>query len=288
MINVGIDWVQVATKSTINRSQFEFIDTGNRSRQFSRIEEIYYDGIKLGVIESEPYSNIIDSNLKILKIENSVLYLENPFEIIDELLLGLNIKINNITRLDLYIDSDTVIDFEILKASSAIKYKGFKAIYYNDDQIQTCMIGKRSSGSQFVIYNKSKEINDNNKLHLKEYKKNVFKNREFIRYEVRLYSPVKKIINKETGEIKEIEYKKLREKEYLKQLIDTYLKRKIIIGGVDCYYLKSENVENLQLKYLPNKNVDKMVRLNQMIKNLIVNYGKENAFNLVKQLFNNH
>lgn len=134
-----------------------------------------------------PKSKILKRNLLILKVNNKFLYSQQFRAELDNLIEFLELKFNNVTRIDY------ALDFQFLRAGLTgtrfmellgnnkidLKYKGKKIIIYPTEHSKPpeyVRFGNHSSEFNIYIYNKTKELQNKKD---KPYIRDQWKNCEF-------------------------------------------------------------------------------------------------------------
>jgi len=136
-----------------------------------------------------PKSKILKHNLLILKVNNKFLYSQQFRAELDNLIEFLELKFNNVTRIDY------ALDFQFLRAGLTgtrfmellgnnkidLKYKGKKTIIYPTEHSKPpeyVRFGNHSSEFNIYIYNKTKELQEQKD---KPYIREQWKNCEFLK-----------------------------------------------------------------------------------------------------------
>lgn len=182
-----IDWLQVRFNVELptfsnNKKYFKLnnetfiLYTGNQSQNFSNVDDLYIKGEKVGTLQYNPRSTIIKDSIIILKIENELFYNETYLKYVDYCISVLKWKYEGITRIDIARDciNYDLIPFvkthyhstELRLPTYSIKKVGKTKLYPYDE---TMYLGSKSSGKHIKIYDKSKELKNNNKRHIKAF-----------------------------------------------------------------------------------------------------------------------
>lgn len=136
----------------------------------------------------EPKSKILKHNLLILKVNNKFLYSQQFRAELDNLIEFLELKFNNVTRIDY------ALDFQFLRAGLTgtrfiellgkniidLKYKGKKTIIFpsnHNEPPEYVRFGNHSSEFNVYIYNKTRELQEKKD---KPYIRDQWKNCEFL------------------------------------------------------------------------------------------------------------
>lgn len=228
-----IDWLQLRFELEIptffNKQYFQlnkesFIQyTGNQSMNFYNVDNLFIKSEKVGTIQYNPRSNIIKANMVILKIENELFY-NNTFQYyINYIIDVLKWNLKGITRIDIASDftNKNIISFlkeyyhktELKLPNYKIKKVGKNNIYI-DKNGNTVYVGSKDSDKYIRVYDKSKELKESNKRHIKTFYRHNhidYNNTKIERYELCLRS-------KKT---KNIDVRKLANQKYLNEILKT-------------------------------------------------------------------
>lgn len=214
--NVGCDWLQVYCMGGVSSKGVYDIKYLNYStRHFKYVAEIYRRSELLGTIAFCPLSSILNPLGCLLKLDNRVLYVYNPFKLLKEILDGLKLNLINITRLDLFRDFNTFkygynpenlirrfLNGEVIKSGQAnFKVQGFTKYL---PTFQYLRFGSNTSDFSAYLYNKYDELhNVKMKPYIIERAASLGVNTEkpFWRLEISLKSSQINVISKLTGEI---------------------------------------------------------------------------------------
>jgi hypothetical protein len=181
-----IDWLQLRFELEIptffNKQYFQlnkesFIQyTGNQSMNFYNVDNLFIKSEKVGTIQYNPRSNIIKANMVILKIENELFY-NNTFQYyINYIIDVLKWNLKGITRIDIASDftNKNIISFlkeyyhktELKLPNYNIRIRGKGKV---NELENTMYVGSKNSDKYIKVYNKSKELTESNKRHIKNY-----------------------------------------------------------------------------------------------------------------------
>jgi hypothetical protein len=172
----GIDWLQIcfkfiAEKRWLKSEYFEIKKEEGRTQHFGVITNVFYKGINCFNICSHPISNILPPDMLLLKVINEFLYREDWMKILELFQEEQNLKFNNLTRFDLYLDFNNFESFnspEILihKFVSDKVIKSNKGKFkimgnnLNKMQFEYLRFGQGTSEISTYLYNKSKELQE--------------------------------------------------------------------------------------------------------------------------------
>lgn len=207
------------------------------SRHYKKIEILYMGDFKLGILESQPHSSILDPQSGMLKIENKILYAVDSFNFINLTLEIFNLEIVSISRLDLALD---FVKFKNnLKPNMLIKRymnekllrngRGKFTIIGNQTNVQDVeylRFGSKSSDINIYLYNKTREMEE---VRYKEYiadrweKLENKNNNDIWRLEVSLSSQGLHYADEESGEIIKINYNLIQDENILKKLYQSLI-----------------------------------------------------------------
>lgn len=243
---ISIDWLSLYC----DFSEYQSRDDYNISimpystRQFKVVEEVIKNKEAIATIQRVPVSSVIRENTGIIKFNNRILYRKNAIEYVKEFLRRFKIKVLNISRIDICADFNSfdryenphsfIIDFivgDILKNgrcefSLAGDHSSFNVYNY-------FRVGKKTSDVVVYMYNKSKEMKDVKFKHYifeKWVKNGLYVTKDVWRLEVSISGRGREYIDKDTGEIKEIDlaaiYSPIGVSEIYHKFINHYFKFK--------------------------------------------------------------
>lgn len=199
-----LDWLQIHYRAEIptfkDKNYFQlnkdcFIKyTYSGSKNFLNVDELFINGVRVATIQHNPRSSVNNDNTIILKFENELFYSKSIAYYMDYINNILQWENRGVTRMDIAADTIKQAPYEFTKKyyhltglkTSTYKTKivGKAKPYINNG---TIYLGSKSSDKQIKIYNKSKELETNNKRHIKAYYKRNgidYKSNEVIRFEL--------------------------------------------------------------------------------------------------------
>lgn len=220
-----VDWLQLNIRNTGNgfklHPDFELVDLNKPNSIFAKLYEWRYKGEKIGLLQAEPHSAIIDKNTLILQVENKLLYNSGIGVIMQNYLACNNWEFKGFTRLDIAFDfnhfKDGLHPQEFIKqflsgqvrktdktkistVAESGEHEGLHLLQY-----EYIRFGSGKSDLTYYLYNKSKELLDvKDKPYIREKwlksgLKNVF---DVWRLEFRIRGNQKMIVDTFTGESK--------------------------------------------------------------------------------------
>jgi hypothetical protein len=174
---IGIDWLQLYVELPIDdivkNTYYDVILQSFQTRQFKKVYEIKTNGdrLPLATLAAEAHSNIMAKNTGVLKIENCCLYQNDLKSWVNNLLLKLNLKLLNVTRIDYFIDfqkflgdvtpTEFIKEFvsgNIIKmGKSKFQINGSVKKIFTYDYLK---FGSKTSEINYYLYNKSKELKE--------------------------------------------------------------------------------------------------------------------------------
>jgi len=210
---VGCDWLEFSAKGNLHidyeqeqqeledAPQIALLRLEGGTRHYKYRHQLYYDGILIAQINSKPHENsLLDKTLCNIKIHNEALYnygsdlLHDMFASLE----ALRIKVNNFTRVDLFIDSPENQVFKIPPSElsqslgKTIKFfgRGLPVSEYrnNDSQVMGWQAGKRTGSRMYRSYNKTLEIETSGKQYISKIHDQLFQDQQVWRFEVQLNS----------------------------------------------------------------------------------------------------
>ena len=178
---ISIDWLSLFCTGQIPSSvKYRFVETGDSSRQFSKIYKVFRKNKLFAVVQAYPRSKVLKPDALIVKFENYLLYETDAQVIIPDFLEDLGWQVNNISRLDICGDLQSfekgieITQFydRLMAHKYVFNNKCDCHCYFTSDLRNTyhgLTIGKRSSPVFTILYNKTKEMKDvKQKAHIVE------------------------------------------------------------------------------------------------------------------------
>jgi len=284
----NIDWKQLA----FTGERLDLIDKVAQIQDFqtSIFEKIasYPDhDHEMFNLSYEPKSKILKHNLLILKVNNKFLYSQQFRAELDNLIKFLELKFNNVTRIDY------ALDFQFLRAGLTgsrfmellgkniidLKYKGKKTIIYPSEHSKPpeyVRFGNHSSEFNVYIYNKTRELQEKkDKPYIREQWKNIefLENFPVFRLEIS-FKPdkTKFFLNKDN-------YNSFRN---LDNILNINFHKRIfnyLIKNKFRFYYTSGKKSMVDLFYLPETQEDSNVRM-------LVDYDLKGSDNYIRGVIN--
>lgn len=236
---ISIDWLSLYC----DFSEYEIRDDYDvnimpySTRQFKMIEEVIKDKEAVATIQRVPVSSVIKESTGIVKFNNRILYQKNVIEYVKEFLRRFKIKVLNISRIDICADfnefheyfnpHDFILDFVsgiILKNGRCDFTLSGEHAYSN--VYNYFRVGKKTSDVVVYLYNKSKEMRDvkfKHYVHDKWVKNGLDIKKNVWRLEVSISGRGREFIDKNTGEIKEIDLNSIYRPEGVAELFHTFI-----------------------------------------------------------------
>lgn len=221
-MTTALDWLQFSGYMDKDPSDSDFLKIKVQeygTRHFKKVAEVYdlRQNKKVAVLAWLPHSPAIPKNLVIVKISNSLLYQNYLVNYVLDLIDQLNIRFNNLTRIDICRDFQR-LDYRNLKPNNFIKSylrekyvkvrKSKGQVYFDNGgnlEFNYLKFGSAKSRICSYIYNKSKELAEvENKPHIREFWKNggIDETREDVwRCEFRIQNFDFLLTDTETGEV---------------------------------------------------------------------------------------
>lgn len=151
----------------ITRGSFQLRLTGNRTRFWNKVFEVYYNGESFGTLCAEPHNHKIKQpNEVFFKLDNHWNYLAEWFEAIENFARTFELSLSHFNRLDIATDGFNFLDpvrlyhkdfIELVgRADATVRRKGNKPVHgFN--------LGSMKSDKYVRVYNKQKEIEQHSK-----------------------------------------------------------------------------------------------------------------------------
>lgn len=231
---ISIDYLTLYVQLSIRRNidGFDFKVQKYNSKHFAKIAHIYIYNQKVGNLEYEPHSSILNSKAGLLKIENNILYQKDMFHIIDLILDYVGAKVISISRLDICADFEkfkhNLEPRKLIKNFMTEKYlrngRGKYTIIGNQKNVQDVeylRFGSKTSEVNVYLYDKTIEMeNVKHKAHIAELWKqnNLGKDNHVWRLEVSLKSQAMTYVDHETGEYFKVNLEHLKNDKFIKKL----------------------------------------------------------------------
>lgn len=219
---IHIDWLSCHGVGAVTRtafSRYRVENTGKSSANYKHVWDVVRleDNAKVGILLTDPFSNIIDAHSVHFKIENRELW-ENPHFVqeIKNIFADLDLTFKGLSRVDYCCDFDEFANRlkpqTLIENFLAMKYRKFGRTHYNlhGDQLthgqafSYIAFGKRTSGVMTYLYNKSLEMRQVvSKPYITAAAKACGINtaRDFWRLEISVNTNKVRIINSATGEV---------------------------------------------------------------------------------------
>lgn len=238
-----IDYLQVFLTGTKKGRSKRFIlkDLDRSTRLFEKVFLITdeKEKIKVGEMCCLPKSPILPAGSCSIKFDNELLYLKLfNYRYCERLFKALGCVYKSVTRLDICRDFQrfkTMLPAELIKGFDRDQYKCLsRAKYYeigdNDKNYkipQYLRMGKKSTGRQFYLYNKSLELKEvGDKEHIRKTWDEMGFNKEVDvwRLEISINKVGKNIVvHKDTGEMIKIELREIFSKSFISTVYDSGL-----------------------------------------------------------------
>lgn len=236
---ISIDWLSLYCDFSDYQSRDDYSVNlmPYSTRQFKVIEEIIKDKEAICTIQRVPVSSVIKEDTGIIKFNNRILYQKNVIEFIKEFCRRFKIKVLNISRIDICADFNMFQDFvnphDFIKyfVSGAILKNGrcdftLSGEHANSNVYNYFRVGKKTSDVIVYMYNKSKEMRDVKFKHYiydKWVKNGLDVKRDVWRLEVSINGRGRQFIDKDTGEIKEIDLNSIYRPEGVVEIFHTFI-----------------------------------------------------------------
>jgi hypothetical protein len=249
---INIDWLQINCKGILKLlPNYNYKILPYSTRVFKRITEVSHNNKILCTIASLPLSSVIPSDTNLIKFDNKVLYEFGFIDIVDTFVNQSGLKFKGITRIDLCCDFNY---FDINMTGSTF-IKNFVANKYyqkkrNNFKVQGrqeknnifeyLRLGSNTSIVSSYLYNKSRE------MQVCKFKQHIFDcwrlngldtNKDVWRLEFSLKSSQLEFINTDTGDIKNLTFKTLKNSNNINliyiYLYNTYFKFLIRNNSLD-------------------------------------------------------
>ncbi len=237
---LNIDWLTLSCSGGLESNdpnlvvERQYLDNGapRTSRQYGNLSKIYYKNQLIATTESEPHSQIIPANNVRVKIENRILYLRNTKNIVQNMLNALDLKFNQISRLDVAMDFqkfDNGLNPEnLIRRFVKNEYvkvgRGKFAIIGSQKVVQHrfeyMRWGSKSTGKQMYLYNKTNEFKETkDKRYIRElWEMEGLTGKDVWRLELSITGNQQKATDTSTGEFKNINLFKIFSPDFLEEL----------------------------------------------------------------------
>lgn len=209
---IGIDFLKVnllgalpftADEAEWTEGDFKFEHKGTGSKHFEAIFALFYKNVHMGNAEIFPRSTVLDKHAVLFKLENQLFYDGTDIrEFFEKMRKELGLQLNNITRLDVFLDSygfdngitlnhlDFLIDEGKVISNTRVKDKAKHGFKQGGRFITTGFSwGSRKSAKYLRIYNKTIELEGSGKQYIKKFHQlNGLGDRDVYRFEYELKS----------------------------------------------------------------------------------------------------
>ena len=236
---VNIDWLELNFTFTIptfrngqeyfNLTSNCFIEyTNTQSKFWANIDNLYIDDRLIGQVAYNSKQQP-ESNMLILKLENSLLYEKDYINYINYLINTVGMKYNHISRTDIAVDTvqQQIIPFlnvytkQFINRKNYIKLKSHAKLEpvelsKENGKFKSFYIGSRSSYKYIRIYDKTEELQTSQKKYIKHYWK-----KNNLDYQNNTVERVELVVNGRKA--KYIDYKQLTNPNYLASIMKTEL-----------------------------------------------------------------
>lgn len=243
---ISCDWLSVYCLSTnsingeighLTDEKFRFKQTQNSSRQFRYITNVYTEtGDLYAVIQTCPYSSIINPLGAIIKLHNRELYKHDFARRLQSFMRRYGFIYRNISRLDVAFDCNTFkkglharrIINRLVGGKLVKNHQGKARLEFdtsNPKMFQGITFGSSSSAVTVVLYNKTKELKEvKDKPYIRErWRKNgIDETREVWRVEIRIKPDATHLINTGTGELFRLEAEHLKMQHAIERVFFVY------------------------------------------------------------------
>jgi hypothetical protein len=187
---INLDWLSLTLRGAVaclkecpvgfRAGAFTFVVTDGSTRHYKHVANIQYKGAPWANICFAPHSAILPADSCSMKLENCVLYEEGLIDTFREFFTETGFKIQSIARLDIAFDFEkflngwTAQEFVNQLTNNQIQKKGRPAqfnTHYKGAVLTGCRWGSMASDRAFVLYNKTLELQNKNKVYITDYHK---------------------------------------------------------------------------------------------------------------------
>lgn len=107
---VAIDWLQFSAAGSVAQGSFTYtpVLTDAHNCIFSQVWEIRRGNETIATAQAAPLSNVVRSDLVVVKIENHILYTSELWQVVNSIILDFGLTPIGITRLDICADFQTL------------------------------------------------------------------------------------------------------------------------------------------------------------------------------------
>lgn len=247
--SIAVDWLQVYCEnsnygvidfSDIYSPYYSFVRQPCSSRQFEYIYNVYDSECELyAVVQSHPFSKIINKKGCIVKLANRELYKRNFSARFLDFLNIFQLKYKSISRLDVCFDCNAFVNgmtprkliSSLMKGSILKNNQGRAAIEFETHKVgqwQGIRFGSATSAVTTVLYNKTKELAEvKDKPYIRElwWLNGVDDTREVWRVEIRIKSDATNVVRTDTGEIFRLSPDSVRTDKLIEDVFFSYAKQ---------------------------------------------------------------
>lgn len=277
--SIACDWLQVYCESlhptgfafeSLNSEKYTFVRAECSSRQFRNVYNIYNSiGDHYAVIQSEPFSSILDVHGCVVKLANRELYKPDFTSVFIRFLSSHSLRYKSISRLDVAYDCNTFCSGMaprrlingLLKGSVLKNNQGHASLEFDTHKVgvwQGIRFGSGTSAVTAVLYNKTKELQD---VKDKPYIRDLWKlngiddTREVWRVELRIKADATHMVKLSTGEVFRLSPDSITTQQALEDVFYSYAKQYFCFKKNDGKKNKSR-MQDIPL-FQPSKEVTK-------------------------------
>lgn len=292
---IVIDWLQVSCRGVINKSlSYEYQHLNYRTKQFSKVLEVYKFGELFCTMAYEPYSPIIPPDFVLVKFSNKYLYRNINFAEIKDFIDDHTINYVGITRIDLACDFNRFLNNlhpeNLIRKFMTCEYtrvgKGkYKAIGWQGQRqhFEYLRFGSSTSTISAYLYNKTKEFQERKyKPYIEDLWKqsNIDINKDVWRLEMSIKGSRLKFFDSETGELLPLGLGNIFEQDYLLSVYKTLTDRifhfkingkskiKSRLKSVQLFDFKDNSIKGIILQ-----NVDESSRMQKIFIKMLESYN---------------
>jgi len=235
--HIQIDWLQIAYHSQIplhvvDGKFFKLVAKAYGTSLFQTVYNVMFNDKEVAVLAANPRVDFLEKNFCMLKILNEQLYTQDSATVANQIAIDLQLKFNNVSRLDLCVDfnnfsnglyPERLIKNFIMQGVNLLGKRKFVIHGKNltEKKFDYLKFGNSTSDVVCYLYNKTLELSE---VKMKPYIVESWKqqgidiNKPVWRLEFSIKNSNKHLISKETGEALNFKAIEILNKEFLHEL----------------------------------------------------------------------
>lgn len=179
----------------------EIVSTHRSNQMFANIFDVFYEGIKVGTLETNPKLGKLDENYSRFRYDNQILYTDSISKIYNRLKYAFSWHFQKFSEVDIAMDTEhqnntfNLFDQYARKTIKILGNYDKSAMWDKNDEMKYFRIGSKKSDKFVRCYYKRQEIAKSNKTYITDYfdKNDFAQDKEVFRVELSMSS---KIMNK--------------------------------------------------------------------------------------------